>query len=140
MLGELREDGVIPFEWVADNTRWKRRPATYTGLSNAIWNLAHRYRRDLWWDAYEYVEIWVEKDALAGVIVDVTDPLDVPLMVAKGYSSKTYLYGAAEDIATEMERLKRISIYHLGDSDPSGEDAARRRGDAPAVRAKDPGH
>ena len=59
------------------------------------------------------------------MIVEETDPLDVPLMVAKGYSSKSYAYGAARDIAGEMERLKRIYIYHLGDSDPSGEDAAR---------------
>jgi hypothetical protein len=125
LLGEMREEGEIPFEWVADNTRWKRRPVTYTGLSHAVWNLAQTYRRNLWDDAEDYVEIWVEKDALAGVIVEETDPLDVPLMVAKGYSSKSYAYGAAQDIADEMERLKRIYIYHLGDSDPSGEDAAR---------------
>lgn len=125
LLGDMREEGVVPFEWVADNTRWKRRPVTYTGLSDAVWNLAQAYRRNLWDDAEDYVEIWVEKDALAGVIVDETDPLDVPLMVAKGYTSKSYAYGAAQDIADEMERLKRIYIYHLGDSDPSGEDAAR---------------
>jgi hypothetical protein len=125
LLGDMREEGIIPFEWIADNTRWKRRPVTYTGLSHAVWNLAQTYRRNLWDDAEDYVEIWVEKDALAGVIVEETDPLDVPLMVAKGYTSKSYAYGAAQDIADEMERLKRIFIYHLGDSDPSGEDAAR---------------
>jgi hypothetical protein len=125
LLGDMREEGDIPFEWVADNTRWKRRPVTHTGLSDAVWNLAQTYRRNLWDDAEDYVEIWVEKDALAGVIVEETDPLDVPLMVAKGYTSKSYAYGAAQDIAAEMERLKRINIYHLGDSDPSGEDAAR---------------
>jgi hypothetical protein len=125
ILGDMREEGIIPFEWVADNTRWKRRPVTYTGLSDAVWNLAQTYRRNLWDDAEDYVEVWVEKDALAGVLIEETDPLDVPLMVAKGYTSKSYAYGAAQDIADEMERLKRIYIYHLGDSDPSGEDAAR---------------
>jgi hypothetical protein len=125
LLGEMREDDVIPFEWVADNTRWKRRPVTYTGLSHALWSMASCYRRNLWDNAEDYVEIWVEKDALAGVLVEETDPLDVPLMVAKGYTSKSYAFGAAQDIAAEMERLKRIFIYHLGDSDPSGEDAAR---------------
>jgi hypothetical protein len=121
----MREDDVIPFEWVADNTRWKRRPVTYTGLSDAVWNLGAAYRRNLWDDAEDYVEVWIEKDALAGVLIAETDPLDVPLMVAKGYTSKSYAFGAAEDIVSEMERLKRIFIYHLGDSDPSGEDAAR---------------
>ena len=146
LLGDMREEGIIPFEWVADNTRWKRRPVTYTGLSHAVWNLAQTYRRNLWEDAEDYVEIWVEKDALAGAIVEETDPLDVPLMVAKGYTSKSYAYGAAQDIADEMERLKRIYIYHLGDSDPSGEDAARatsrpssgaiRRNFGPALMSK----
>jgi hypothetical protein len=125
LLGEMREDDIIPFEWIADNTRWKRRPVTYIGLSQALWSMAKCYRRNLWDDAEDYVEIWVEKDALAGTLVEVTDPLDVPLMVAKGYTSKSYVYGAAEDISYEMDRLKRIYIYHLGDSDPSGEDAAR---------------
>jgi hypothetical protein len=125
LLGEMREAGELPWEWIVDNTRWKRRPVTFTGLSGALYALAHNYRRNLWDDAEDYVEIWVEKDALAGVIVEETDPLDVPLMVAKGYTSKSYAYGAARDIADEMERLKRIHIYHLGDSDPSGEDAAR---------------
>jgi hypothetical protein len=125
LLGDMREDDEVPWEWVADNTRWKRRPVTYTGLSHGFYSMANGYRRNLWADAEDYVEIWVEKDALAGVLVEVTDPLDVPLMVAKGYTSKSYAYGAAEDIAAEMEKLKRVFIYHLGDSDPSGEDAAR---------------
>jgi hypothetical protein len=125
LLGDMREHDLIPFEWIADNTRWKRRPVTYTGLSQAVDALASKYRRNLWEDAEDYVEVWVEKDALAGVIVEETDPLDVPLMVAKGYTSKSYAYGAAQDIAAEMRRLKRILIYHCGDSDPSGEDAAR---------------
>ena len=60
-----------------------------------LYALAQTYRRNLWDDAEDYVEIWVEKDALAGVIVEETEPLDVPLMVAKGYTSKTYAYGAA---------------------------------------------
>jgi hypothetical protein len=125
LLGEMREADELPWEWIVDNTRWKRRPVTYTGLSEALYSLAHNNRRNLWDDAEDYVEIWVEKDALAGVLVEETEPLDVPLMVAKGYSSKTYAFGAARDIADELERLKRIYIYHLGDSDPSGEDAAR---------------
>jgi hypothetical protein len=96
LLGEMREEDIIPFEWIADNTRWKRHPVTYTGLSQAVYSLAKLYRRNLWDDAEDYVEIWVEKDALAGVIVEETDPLDVPLMVAKGYTSKSYAFGAAQ--------------------------------------------
>jgi len=63
-----------------------------------------------------------EKDALAGVLIEETSVYDVPLMVARGYSSKSYAYEAAKTI----ERIaKPAHIYHLGDLDPSGVDAAR---------------
>ena len=125
LLGEMREEEDTPVRM--DRRQYPlEAPAGHlhrTEPASRRWRT--NYRRNLWDDAEDYVEIWVEKDALAGVIVEETDPLDVPLMVAKGYTSKSYAYGAAEDIADEMDRLKRIYIYHLGDSDPSGEDAAR---------------
>jgi hypothetical protein len=31
LLTEMREAGEIPFDWIADNTRWMRKPTTYTG-------------------------------------------------------------------------------------------------------------
>jgi hypothetical protein len=124
LLGEMREAEAIPFEWIIDNSRWRRRPTTFTGLTDAIWNLAQTYRRDLWADAEDYVEIWCEKDALAGVIMEETDPLDVPLLVAKGYTSKSFAFEAAKNLEVVGED-RNIYVYHLGDSDPSGEDAAR---------------
>ena len=41
LLGEMREAGELPWEWIVDNTRWKRRPVTFTGLSGALYALAH---------------------------------------------------------------------------------------------------
>jgi hypothetical protein len=55
--------------------------------------------------------------------MDATAPWDVPLMVAKGYSSLTFLNSAAEAIA---EQKKPAYIYYFGDYDPSGLDIARR--------------
>ena len=46
----------------------------------------------LWNEADSYVEIWLEKDALAGVVYPVTSMYDVPLMVARGYASLSFLY------------------------------------------------
>ena len=89
LLGDMPENEESPWEWVVDNTRWRRAPPSFGGLSEAVsirWRPS--YRRDLWKDAEHYVEIWVEKDPLAGVLVEETVPPDVPLMVAKGYTSK----------------------------------------------------
>jgi hypothetical protein len=122
LLTEMREVGQIPFEYIADNTRWMRKPATFTGIESCLKATAHHYRRNLWAAMPVYVEVWVEKDALAGVIMEETKSYDVPLMVARGYSSVTFLHAAAKAIG---ERGKPAYIFHLGDLDPSGVDAAR---------------
>jgi hypothetical protein len=122
LLGELREAGTIPFEWIADNTRWQRKPTTFVGLEACLDNTSKFYRRDLWAAMPVYVEVWCEKDALAGVLMEETETYDVPLMVARGYSSLSFLHSAALAIKAKS---KPAHIYHFGNLDPSGVDAAR---------------
>jgi hypothetical protein len=134
LLTEMREAGDIPFDWIADNTRWMRKPTTYTGLDACLKSTSNFYRRDLWAAMPVYVEVWCEKDALAGVLLEETRPYDVPLMVARGYSSISFLHSAAKMIEAID---KPAHIYHFGDLDPSGVDAARDyRGQAPALRTR----
>lgn len=121
-LLEMRRAGAIPYDWIADNTRWVRKPRTYTSLEQAAAYWAANYRRAIWAEQEAHVEIWLEKDALAGVIIDVTDRWDVPLYVTRGYSSETFVYSAAEYL---RGLNKAIYVYHFGDYDPSGRDMAR---------------
>jgi hypothetical protein len=122
LLTEMREAGEIPFEWIADNTRWMRKPSAFTGIAACLNATANFYRRDLWASMPIYLECWCEKDALAGVLMEETEVYDVPLMVARGYSSVSFLHSAAMTIKA---RGKPAYIYHFGDLDPSGVDAAR---------------
>jgi hypothetical protein len=69
-----------------------------------------------------YVEIWLEKDALSGVLYPVTSEWDVPLMVTRGYSSLSFLHEAAEAIT---DQGKPAYIYYFGGHDPSGRDITR---------------
>lgn len=119
---EMRRAGTLPFAWVADSTRWMHKHQSYSGLEDALRNTARTYRRDLWSRSPVYIEIWIEKESLAGVVMDVTDPFDVPLMPAKGFSSHTFLFETAENIRAIG---KPTHIYLLGDHDPSGQDALR---------------
>ena len=117
LLGEMREAGELPFRWIADNTRWMRKPDTYGSLVDMLENSAAFYRRAIWQSQRDYIEIWLEKDALSGVFSDVTYEYDVPLMVTRGYPSITYIFEAAE----EIDRIgKPTFIYYFGDRDPSG--------------------
>ncbi len=120
-LGRMREQGLIPYGWIADNTRWQIKPDTDSSLEDALTRWQRGYRRDLWINQADYVEIWIEKDALAGVVSSITLDYDVPLYVCRGYSSTTFLYEASEYLKTLG---KPAYIYHFGDFDPSGVDAA----------------
>jgi len=122
VLVELRRIGKLPYDWIADLTRWQRRPRTFSSPHDALRETARLYRKSLWSNSEALVEIWLEKDALAGVIVEVTYECDVPLMVSRGYASLSFLAAAAEAIS---EAKRPTFIYHLGHFDPSGQDAAR---------------
>jgi hypothetical protein len=122
-LTVMRRAGDLPYDWLADNTRWQRKPRTFNSVEDALRQTAAFYRKALWTDADCYVEIWLEKDALAGVVYPVTDMYDVPLMVARGYASLSFLHSAAEHINTLDVPTY---IYHLGDYDPSGVNAGEK--------------
>lgn len=123
MLADMRRDGEIGYGNIVDNTRWMRKPRTFDSLQDALDHTAAFYRRSLWTEADSYVEIWLEKDALSGVIMPITAKYDVPLMVARGYASLSFLASAAECIA---EQARPTYIYHLGDFDPSGVNAGEK--------------
>jgi len=123
----MRRNGVLPYDWLADNTRWQRKPRTFNSVEDALKATAAFYRKNLWADADCYVEIWLEKDALAGVIYPITSMYDVPLMVARGYASLSFLYSAAGVIdQLGLECSIPTYIYHFGDFDPSGVNAGEK--------------
>lgn len=122
LLTQMRREGSLPYGWIADNTRWMRKPATHSSAQEMLREAAITYRRQLWQNQDAYVEVWLEKEALAGVLLDVTAKWDVPLMVTRGYSSISFLHSAAEVIASVG---KPAYLYYFGDHDPSGVDIPR---------------
>src|SRR3984893_3538862 len=118
----MRREGQLPYGWIVDHTRWQRRPVTFDSIDEALADTAATYRKALWRDADSYLEIWLEKDALSGVILPVTKKFDVPLMVARGYASETFIHSAGDYMAAVE---KPCFVYHFGDLDSSGQDAAR---------------
>lgn len=119
----MRRADELPYQWLADSSRWQRKPVTFNSVQEALDDTAKFYRKSLWTGAGCYVEVWLEKDALSGVVYPITSLYDVPLMVSKGYASLSFLYSAAEYL-NELD--VPAFIYHLGDFDPSGVDAGRK--------------
>lgn len=116
----MRREGLIDYGRIADNVRRRIHPVSYDGLGEALDHTAAFYRQSLWRDLPVHVEVWTEKDALVGVLAPVTARYDVPLLVARGYSSETFAWSAAEEMRAAWQAGKVPVVYYIGDFDPSG--------------------
>jgi hypothetical protein len=117
LLLEMRESGRLDWRWIVDSTRLMRKPRSYDDLGAYQEYAARAYRKSVWETQPVYVEVWTEKDALSGVLYEVTEEWDVPLMVSRGFASYTFLRGAAETIKAWD---RPAHLYYFGDHDPSG--------------------
>jgi hypothetical protein len=117
LLGIMRKEGRLPFDWVVDNTRWMRKPGSWSSLESMLYEQKKLFRRSLWEEQPVYVEIWLEKESLSGVLYQVTEQWDVPLMPTRGFASLSFIHSAAESF---QHISKPIFVYYFGDHDPSG--------------------
>ncbi len=117
LILKMRRLGLIPYSWIVDGTRVSDKPSSWSGLSDYAETVAACYRKDLWERQGDYIEIFVEKDAMSGVIRPITREYDVKLNPIRGFGSETFLWGIAE----EWKQIdKPIFVYYLGDHDPAG--------------------
>ena len=114
---KLRRSGDLPYEWIADGTRWHLKSPSWSSVDEALEDAAASYRRALWHDQDAYVEVWSEKEAISSIVSGITDAWDVPLMIARGFASESFLWATA---ATIRAVSKPTFVYQLGDHDPSG--------------------
>lgn len=114
---KLRRSGALPYEWIADGTRWHVKDHSWANVEDALMDAAASYRRALWHDQDVYVEMWSEKEAISSIVSPVTNAWDVPLMIARGFASESFLWSTARTIRNVG---KPTFVYQLGDHDPSG--------------------
>jgi hypothetical protein len=120
---ELRRSQELRYGDIVDRSRRVERPSSWADLDDFMSTVRVAYRKDLWGTQQERVEIWCEKDAMAGFVSDVTAEYGIPLYVIRGYCSETMLFNGAEGIKAAG---KPTTIYYLGDHDPSGRDIERQ--------------
>jgi hypothetical protein len=117
VLTKARNDGRCPFNFIVDRSRPEYSPNVWddvTGYGEAV---KRSYRKNYWATQPLHIEIWVEKDAIIGSIEDVTGELGVTVRVGRGFQSTTKVH----EIATRFAGIvKPITVFYLGDHDPSG--------------------
>lgn len=133
-LGSLVSDARLAAEmdWgaIEDRVRQPRILSDYPSLRAAVEHMASTYRLPRWRGQENYVELWVEKDALAGVLEPLANEFHVTMMVNRGYSSQSAMYEAAQRFKEYAQPDTGINprccfLLYLGDHDPSGEDMVR---------------
>lgn len=123
-LVALRESSEIPYGHIVDGTRYVHGYRRYNGLDEFTTYAAGLYRKDYWATSDVNVEVWLEKDALKGVLIPtVVDECGLGLHVTRGFASITYLQEAAEDLEKDG---RPTYVYVLTDFDPSGVSIAEK--------------
>lgn len=127
LITNARYAGIIDWDIIEDRGREPDVPSQWANIQNLVATALRAYRLPRWEGQNSYVELWVEKQALAGVLAPIANRWHVTLMVNKGYSSSSAMKASAEriEIATAESLDRRALILYLGDHDPSGEDMVR---------------
>jgi len=113
-----RDEGILSEEGFADRLREVDKLSSWVDLNEFMETVRRSYHKDKWQNQDRYLEIWTEKDALRGVLSQVTYQYDVSLMVARGQLSRTAIYEASKRYKTKSD--KECYLYYCGDFDPSG--------------------
>ncbi|MQA92690.1 MAG: hypothetical protein GEU90_21115 [Gemmatimonas sp.] len=115
LLKIARERGVIPWEWIVDETRSLEKRASWSDPADYVRAVRRSYRLDFWEHQDVDVELWSEKGTVRGVLAPVLDEYGVGFRVMHGFSSATSVH----DVACEW-RDRPLIILYVGDFDPSG--------------------
>lgn len=129
LLNDARLAGRVDWEAVVDRTRNIRSVSHWETAQDILNSAAKSWAIDKWADQDHRVEVWIEKDALLGVIEPICQELDVSYFSCRGYTSSSELWSAAQRLDRYVNEGQMPVIIHLGDHDPSGVDMTRDIGD-----------
>ncbi|KKN65936.1 hypothetical protein LCGC14_0476390 [marine sediment metagenome] len=125
LLTKGRMGGVVDWSAIEDRNRVPYIPYSVDDIEDAINDTINQYRLDRQDGQKVHVELWVEKDALSGVLKRITEHYHIKLIVNKGYSSTSAMYDAYRRFSNKINEGKKVVVLYLGDHDPSGLDMIR---------------
>lgn len=125
LINDGRLAGLIDWKAITDRTRNLRRNNHFENPSDVISAAEYSYLLDKWEDQPNYVEVWVEKDALVDIVGQASRSIDTPYFSCRGYTSQSEMWTAAQRFIRQNRYRENCFIIHLGDHDPSGIDMTR---------------
>lgn len=125
VINDGRLAGLIDWYSIEDRTRYLRKLAHWDNGADIIDSCIHTFRKSKWDNQDVRLEVWIEKDALIGVIEAVCKRWDVPFFACRGYASQSELFRAGQRYKKYISDGQRPIVFHFGDHDPSGIDMTR---------------
>lgn len=125
VVNDARLAGLIDWLAIVDRTRFLRVQPAWDSPSSIVEACAQQFSIDLWKRQRYRPEVWIEKDALVGVIEGVCNELHVPYFSCRGYTSQSEMWVASQRLLKHEHRDQVPVILHFGDHDPSGIDMSR---------------
>jgi hypothetical protein len=125
VINDARLAGLIDWSLMEDRTRNLRKQASWNTPADIIEACASQFKLDLWADQEYRPEVWIEKDALAGVFERICNELRVPYFSCRGYTSQSEMWVAGQRFLSYRKSKQKPFILHFGDHDPSGIDMTR---------------
>lgn len=120
LLTKGRMAGFVDFDAIEDRVRVPRHTYEVDDIPDAIADVEKLYRLDRQKGQKNYIELWVEKDAISSILMRKTSYYHIRMMVNRGYSSTTAMFDAYERILDQLAMGKFVNILYIGDHDPSG--------------------
>lgn len=117
--------GIIDWDVFEDRGRVPSVPYYEEGVAEALEKTVDYYRLERQQGQANHVEVWTEKDAISSILKRITNRYGVTLVVNKGYTSSTAIYGAYQRFAKRISNGQKVKILYFGDHDPSGLDMIR---------------
>lgn len=124
-ISDARLAGLIDWDAIVDRGRNLRTHSTWDDPASVVEACAEQFTMDHWAGQDWRVEVWIEKEALIGVLQEPCDDLQTPYFACKGYNSQSEQWRAGKRFAERFDAGQRTLLLHLGDHDPSGIDMTR---------------
>ena len=135
-ISDARMAGLIDWNAIEDRLRQVAIPSRWDDPQHILYAVATSYHVDRWLGQKYRPEVWIEKDALVGVIEGVCRELDVPYLACRGYVSQSTQWRAGRRLEDYHLDGQTPIVFHLGDHDPSGIDMTRDNHDRLAMFAE----
>lgn len=119
IVRRAREAGIWDWDTIEDRNRNLIENTHFDDPQERIMYAAYNYAIDKRATQPIYIECWVEKAALIGVLEPVARKYDVPCFACRGFVSSTANHEAADRFKAQAHRQRRIIVY-AGDYDPCG--------------------